>query len=147
MKSVHCELCSPDLSPVLGESAYWRIVLNRRQNLLGKVYLALNRHCEAVAEITPEEWSDLHDQIVRVTSLLKERFQPDHFNFLFLMNQDRHAHIHIVPRYAADRHFGGAQFCDTDWPGAFPSLDSGPSVDPEMEAALTAALQLTHSPS
>jgi hypothetical protein len=33
-----CGLCRADLSPILAESTYWRLVLNRNQNLLGKCF-------------------------------------------------------------------------------------------------------------
>jgi hypothetical protein len=41
-----CVLCSDDLVPVVRESAHWRAVVNRNQNLLAKLLLALARHEE-----------------------------------------------------------------------------------------------------
>jgi diadenosine tetraphosphate (Ap4A) HIT family hydrolase len=43
-------------------------------------------------------------------------FQPDHFNYAFLQNQDRQVHLHIIPSYAAGRSFAGVTFEDPDYP-------------------------------
>ena len=119
MSAETCSLCDPALAPVLAESAYWRLVLNNNQNLLGKCFLTLRRHTESVSSLTPAEWTDLHEQIVRTTRLLTLAFAPDHFNYVFLQNQDRHVHLHLIPRYATSRIFGGNTFDDPDYPGHY----------------------------
>lgn len=93
-----CGLCSPELAPVLAQGERWLVVLNRNQNLLGKCLLVLRRHIEAVRELTPEEWMELHEQLSRTTEALSLTFRPDHFNYAFLQNQDRHVHMHVIPR-------------------------------------------------
>jgi hypothetical protein len=45
------------LIPVVRQSKHWRMAINRNQNLLGKLLIALRRHEEQVAELTPAEWS------------------------------------------------------------------------------------------
>jgi diadenosine tetraphosphate (Ap4A) HIT family hydrolase len=50
------------------------------------------------------------------TEQLRRAFGPDHFNYAFLQNQDRHAHLHVIPRYASARVFAGIEFADPDWP-------------------------------
>lgn len=95
------------------------LILNHNQNLLGKCFLALNRHLEAVTALTTEEWLDLQVQLRRATAMLISAFQPDHFNYAFLQNQDRHVHLHIMPRYAAPRTFGGSTFIDPDYPSHY----------------------------
>jgi diadenosine tetraphosphate (Ap4A) HIT family hydrolase len=47
---------------------------------------------------------------------LREVFAPDHFNYAFLQNRDRHVHLHVIPRYAASRIVAGVEFADRDWP-------------------------------
>ena len=37
----------------------WRVVLNRKQNLIGKCMLVTRRHVEAVDQLTAAEWEDL----------------------------------------------------------------------------------------
>lgn len=111
-----CTLCRADLAPVLAESAHWRLVLNRNQNLLGKCFLVLRRHEESVAQLTAGEWAVLHHELARVTQMLKLAFKPDHFNYAFLQNVDRHVHLHIIPRYGETRTLRGLVFTDPDYP-------------------------------
>lgn len=111
-----CSLCSPDLAPVIDESEHWRLILNHNQRFLGACFLVLRRHLETVTGLTAAEWAGLHPQICRATEALRLQFQPDHFNYAFLQNQDRHVHVHIYPRYAALRMFTGVLFEDVDYP-------------------------------
>jgi len=114
-----CSLCNPQLGPLLNESEHWRLVLNWNQDLLGKCFLATRRHVETLVALTPEEWADLQPQLQRVTSRLVTAFVPAHFNYAFLQNQDRHVHVHIIPRYAEPRTFGGETFADPTYPGHY----------------------------
>jgi diadenosine tetraphosphate (Ap4A) HIT family hydrolase len=91
-------------------------VLNRNQNLLGKCLIATRRHIEAVPALTAAEWQDLRWQLARTTRALETAFQPDHFNYAFLQNEDRHVHLHVIPRYASARTFAGRLFEDPDYP-------------------------------
>ena len=116
---MQCDLCNCNLTPVLTESDYWRLVLNRNQNFLGKCFLALNRHLEAVSLLSPLEWMDLHRQLILATQALTFAFRPDHFNYAFLQNQDRHVHLHLIPRYAGPRTFADIVFEDLDYPAHY----------------------------
>lgn len=107
-----CVLCDEHLGPVLGDSEHWRLVLNRNQDLLGKCFLSLRRHSELVSDLSPEEWTELQQQIRIATHALQDCFRPDHFNYAFLQNQDRHVHLHVIPRYGAAREFAGERFVD-----------------------------------
>jgi diadenosine tetraphosphate (Ap4A) HIT family hydrolase len=110
-----CLLCSPDLGPVLLEGEQWRLIvnrLNRTQALLGQTFLATRRHVEEVAGLTDDEWVELLPLIRRVTAGIAAVLAPDHWNFAFLMHQERHAHLHIIPRYASPRQFAGGVFED-----------------------------------
>jgi diadenosine tetraphosphate (Ap4A) HIT family hydrolase len=111
-----CNLCDANLAPILAESKHWRLVLNRNQNLLGKCFLVVRRHLEAVPELSSAEWTDLHAQIARTTEMLTRVFTPNHFNYAFLQNQDRHVHLHVIPRYAEPRLFEQIVFEDPDYP-------------------------------
>lgn len=90
----------------------WTLVLNRNQNLVGKTMLVARRHVESVTELEPGEWLDLHHQMSRVTAAVGGLFHPDQFNYAFLMNADAQVHLHVVPRYRADRSWGGHTFSD-----------------------------------
>jgi diadenosine tetraphosphate (Ap4A) HIT family hydrolase len=99
-----CILCTAQFeTPVIRESEYWRTVINRNQDLLGKVFIALRRHEEDVASVTAAEWDELREEIRWATDRLQAAFAPDHFNYSFLMNVDRHVHLHVIPRYVGSR--------------------------------------------
>jgi len=91
-------------------------VLNHNQNLLGKCFLAMRRHVEELHNITEDEWLELRWKITAATNALALAFAPDHFNYAFLQNQDRHVHLHVIPRYASARTFAGRQFEAPDYP-------------------------------
>ena len=118
MMKIECSLCRPGLE-ALAESEYWRLVINRNQNLLGKCMLVLRRHLETVPDLTVEEWTDLQPELRRANAALTAAFAPDHFNYAFLQNQDRHIHLHIIPRYAEARIFAGIVFDDPDYPAHY----------------------------
>jgi diadenosine tetraphosphate (Ap4A) HIT family hydrolase len=101
---------------IIERDVLWTIALNRNQNLLGKVILVLNRPLEQVILLREDEWADLHRWMRRITLALTTAFQPDHFNYAFLQNQDRQVHLHVIPRYVAGRSFAGETFEDPDYP-------------------------------
>jgi len=107
---------SESLEGVLWESAFWIVVLNRNQNLLGKTMIVLRRRLERVAELTLEEWIDLQAQLIEMTRRLNAAFAPDHYNYAFLQNFDPQVHLHVIPRYAASRKLAGSRFDDPDYP-------------------------------
>lgn len=137
----YCLLCDPQLGPVLSESPAWRIVLNRNQNLLGKCLIATRRHIEAVPVLSGAEWQDLHRQLARTTRELEAAFQPDHFNYAFLQNQDRHVHLHVIPRYASARTFAGRLFEDPDYPDHYAVPAPTDILTPEQTAVVVEDLR------
>ena len=62
---------------------------------------------------------DLHKQLALVTQTLSLAFRPAHFNYAFLQNQDRHIHLHVIPRYDVPRVFAGITFDDPDYPAHY----------------------------
>lgn len=97
----------------------WSLVLNRNQNLLGKCMVVLNREETDVTRLTEAEWSDLRRYLRRVTAALDSLFQPDIYNFAFLMNEDRWVHLHVVPRYKCPREWAGERFEDPHFGSLF----------------------------
>ncbi len=104
---------------IVEERSDWAIAVNRNQNLLGKCILVLRRPCTAVLDLQPDEWASLHSELRRLVLALTRLFQPDQFNFAFLMNRDPQVHLHVVPRYCAPRSWAGWQFNDPHWGSAF----------------------------
>ncbi len=111
---MECHLCHPLPGYEVWERPHWRLALNYNQNTLGKCFLILKRHDEDICDLTPDELSDLWATLRRVRDALCARFQPDRFNYSFLMNQDRHVHLHVIPRYDTRRTFAGTAFLDRD---------------------------------
>jgi diadenosine tetraphosphate (Ap4A) HIT family hydrolase len=137
-----CVLCRPRLeTPILRESRLWRIAVNRNQSVLGKCIIVLRRHEEAVVRLTAEEWSELHREIGWITDRLHDAFEPDHFNYAFLQNLDRHVHLHVIPRYVKARTLAGRQFDDSDFPDGYRASPSDAEISgSDVIAAVEAAL-------
>jgi diadenosine tetraphosphate (Ap4A) HIT family hydrolase len=115
MKVVLCSGCNSfqiDPRDLMGSWERWHVVVNHNQSYLGKVMLVLRRHETDVAALTGDEQAALWQLLAQVRTALLGAFAPDHFNYAFLMNQDAHVHMHIIPRYAGPRHFAGATFED-----------------------------------
>ncbi len=109
-----CVLCQPLEKHEIFATDLWRVIVNLNQNKLGKVMVCLMRHAEDICELTDAELLELWDVIRRTKSILDSLFQPDHYNYSFLMNLDSHVHLHIIPRYETARVFEGADFNDSD---------------------------------
>ena len=104
---------------LIEQGRLWTIALNDNQNLLGKCVLVLNRPCRAVTMLLPDEWVNLHRQIVRINAALDSLFDPEQYNYAFLMNLDPQVHLHIVPRYKSPRKWDGEAFRDDHFGGLF----------------------------
>jgi diadenosine tetraphosphate (Ap4A) HIT family hydrolase len=138
-----CFLCQGQFeTPVIRESTLWLTFINRNQALLGKTIIALRRHEEEVDSIAPEEWVELRHEVGWVTERLRRAFAPDHFNYSFLMNADRHVHLHVIPRYVGTRDLAGVEFTDPDYPDSYQTAP-GPTeiADPAVIGAVEAALR------
>ena len=121
-----CDLCNPNLQPLIATKPYWRLILNHNQNLLGKCFWVLQRHEEQVSGLTGSEWVALHSHIQATVLAARRLWRPDHFNIVFLQNQDRHVHLHIIPRYVSERQIGNRIFDDLDYPSHY--AVAGPSL-------------------
>jgi len=109
----------PDPETVIETGRPWTLAVNRNQNLLGKSMLVLDRPCEAVVDLRATEWVELHYQIRRLTAALAAVFEPDLFNYAFLMNVDAQVHLHVIPRYSTTRQWHGQDFSDANWGSSF----------------------------
>jgi diadenosine tetraphosphate (Ap4A) HIT family hydrolase len=107
----------------------------------GKIMLVLNRPLEQVILLREDEWLDLCQQMRRVTVALKAAFQPDHFNYAFLQNQDRQVHLHVIPRYAASCSFAGETFEDPDYPDHYHVPATPHILSNEQIVALAGAIR------
>jgi len=113
-----CSLCGVMVGELV-TTEHWRVVLNINQERLGTCMLVLDRHEEDVCNLHTDEIESLWRALPCVKAALTACFAPDHFNYMFLMNQDAHGHLHIVPRYRSPQTFAGVDFPVLD------SLDGG----------------------
>jgi diadenosine tetraphosphate (Ap4A) HIT family hydrolase len=74
---------------------------------------------EPVTALSHDEWSELQSELGWLTGRLREAFAPDHFNYAFLQNGDRHIHMQVIPRYERSRHFADTEFHDPDYPSHY----------------------------
>jgi diadenosine tetraphosphate (Ap4A) HIT family hydrolase len=141
-RSADCVLCRRPVDwPVVRESERWLTVVNRNQNLLGKTFIVLRRHEDDVVALTSDEWSDLHEEVRWVTERVKAAFAPDHFNYAFLMNLDRHVHLHVIPRYVGAREFSGLHFGDREYPDSYRPTPASELASQDLIAAIADALR------
>jgi diadenosine tetraphosphate (Ap4A) HIT family hydrolase len=115
MKLILCSDCANfhiDPRDLVGSWEHWHVVVNHNQDYLGKVMLVLRRHATDVTALTPAEQAEFWSLLGDLKTALLGAFQPDHFNYAFLMNLDAHVHMHIIPRYARPQVFAGAAFED-----------------------------------
>ncbi|HJZ50162.1 MAG TPA: HIT family protein [Roseiflexaceae bacterium] len=115
MKLILCSGCNSfhvDPRDLVGTWEHWHVVVNHSQNYLGKVMLVLRRHATDVAALTLPEQAEFWSLLRDAKTALLGAFQPDHFNYAFLMNLDAHVHMHIIPRYAQPQTFAGITFTD-----------------------------------
>lgn len=112
--NLECGLCQLQVtsSDLVTGWTYWQLFVNRNQNYLGKVMLVLKRHATDVTGLKDDEQVEFWNVLRLTKEALDAAFQPDHVNYAFLMNQDRHLHLHLIPRYAQPREFAGLVFQD-----------------------------------
>jgi len=111
---MNCVLCQPLEADEAHSFEHWRVVVNHNQNKLGKCMICLKRHDEDICNLSEDEIRELWSIIRNLKAVLISCFQPDHFNYAFLMNQDAHVHLHVIPRYRGKRTFAGVEFQDND---------------------------------
>ncbi len=93
----------------------WTLYLNADQSLLGRCFLALNRPETDVTALSSEEVAELWTLTRRVRQALWQQWDPDHFNYAFLMNETPQVHWHIIPRYREKREFSGGTYADPEF--------------------------------
>jgi diadenosine tetraphosphate (Ap4A) HIT family hydrolase len=109
--------------------------------------IVLNREETDVTRLSEAEWLDLRRCLRRVTAALDSLFQPDTYNFAFLMNEDRWVHLHVVPRYESPHEWAGERFEDPHFGSLFGTERRLPEADAllRLSRAVAAALPLTRT--
>ncbi len=126
----------PDRRWLITESDTWALVLNTDQSLLGRCYLLLKRPETDPLALTQDELQELWLMARRARKALEDAWEPEHFNFAFLMNIDRQVHFHIIPRYKLKREFVGGTFVDPDFGGHYGTGVPRNLDDPTYDAVI-----------
>lgn len=117
-----CNLSEEEKRLQVYESAFWSVFLADEQDYIGRCILVLKRHCGSLAELSDEEWKDLHDLVCKVETCLKRVLGASLCNWSCLMNSfykeavpDPHLHIHVRPRYDKPVIINGNTYTDCEF--------------------------------
>ena len=130
----------PDSRRLVAESERWAVVLNDDQGLLGRCYCLLKRPETDPAALSDGELSELWGVVRKVKQTLSDLWEPDHFNYAFLMNVDPQVHFHVIPRYRGKREFAGGTFVDGNFGGHY-TVGPARNLGEETYQALIAAMR------
>lgn len=84
---------------IVYDSAHWIVFLRTRPLLIpGQGFIVLKRHCEDVAELTPEEAAALGVVMQRVAAAYAGTLAPERVHFGLYGEGVRHIHLHVMPR-------------------------------------------------
>ncbi|MDD5054571.1 MAG: HIT family protein [Candidatus Nanoarchaeia archaeon] len=73
--------------------------VSKEQVTLGKSSVYYKKHVESFFDLSEKERNDLMKSVLTAAKILKDKLNPDHFNYLLLGNYYSHLHWHIIPRY------------------------------------------------
>ncbi len=96
---------------VLKRSEYSFVIMNKFPYNPGHLMVCPLRHIANVEELTPEEMSDLFQQIQVSVKVIKRVLAPHGYNLGLNAGRvagagvDQHLHFHIVPRWNGDTNF------------------------------------------
>jgi diadenosine tetraphosphate (Ap4A) HIT family hydrolase len=104
-----CAGCSLVAEAALGKSpqliyefANSFLFLGDHQYFEGYSVLMFKRHVRELHEMSPTEYAELMDELMRSTRAIQAAFDPWKMNHASLGNQLGHVHWHIMPRYESD---------------------------------------------
>ena len=113
---------------VIEDGRYWVVLLRPAQVTLGSLVLVCKEPVQAFSDLSKEAFADLHEVTGRIERSLRKAFAYHKINYLMLMMVDPEVHFHVIPRYADERRFAAAVFCDSGWPGP-PDLGRSNELD------------------
>lgn len=106
-QNTKCPFCDPEIVKKQNiealESKKWMVFINQYPILDGNLMLVLKRHAEDSAELTSDDWQELHGKIEQVKVVLDKIFKTTSFNIGFNIGPDsgasvKHLHWQILPR-------------------------------------------------
>lgn len=109
----------------------WLVLLRPAQVTLGALVLVAREPVTAFSRLSEAGFTELARVTRDVEMVLSHLFHYDKLNYLMLMMVDPHVHFHVLPRYAAERRYGGKVFSDSAWPGP-PDLAQNNHIDEKV---------------
>ncbi len=106
----------------------WLVLLRPAQVTLGALVLVAREPVTAFSRLSEAGFTELSQVTRDVEMVLSHLFHYDKLNYLMLMMVDPHVHFHVIPRYGAERRYGGVDFSDNAWPGP-PDLAQNNRID------------------
>lgn len=106
---------------IIRQYRHWSVLLRPAQVTLGALILAAHEPAQALSNLSPASFAELHIVTGQLETALANAFQYDKINYLILMMVDPDVHFHVLPRYAQRKTFVNMQFIDAGWP-AMPDL-------------------------
>mgnify|MGYP002737331804 CR=1 FL=1 len=100
-----CPLCRAADETVLWRDVFCRVIWVDDPDYPGFCRVILNAHVKEMTDLPPSARQRLLDVVWAVETALRERLRPDKINLASLGNVVPHLHWHVIPRFAADRHF------------------------------------------
>ena len=115
-----CNLSAEDKQFQVYESKSWSVFLSDEQDYIGRCILVLKRHCNAMSDLTADEWDELRGLVIQVEACLKAVLGAALCNWSCLMNSfyketnpNPHLHIHVRPRYDKPVMLNGSTYTDS----------------------------------
>jgi diadenosine tetraphosphate (Ap4A) HIT family hydrolase len=101
---------------IIYENTFW-IVASKTSPVFvpGNLFLILKRHCEHLADLTPEESASLGPIIQKVCVALTQVLHPVKIYVASYGEGVKHIHFHFIPRTSAMPAGNGAVFLSQQW--------------------------------
>ena len=98
---------------IVKEYTHWTVYVHENQGYLGRCVIWCKRDgAFDLTDAIDDERNELHIILKDLRAASIKCFNPDWFNYVFLGNETRHLHCHLVPRYATPRIFMETKFGD-----------------------------------
>jgi diadenosine tetraphosphate (Ap4A) HIT family hydrolase len=102
---ISCQTVAGDYQPpggILYEDNCWVLFLSARPSLVaGQGFIVLKRHCENVADLTPEEQATLGVMMAKTAEVMSRTLHAEKVHFGLYGEGVKHIHLHVTPRTAA----------------------------------------------
>jgi diadenosine tetraphosphate (Ap4A) HIT family hydrolase len=107
----------------LKEFDNWIVLLRQKQITLGSCVIILKREVGSLANVSPEEMSQLPEAISWYEEKCIALFGAEKFNYYAAMMKDNFVHFHGFPRYSKPITACNAQWIDELWPKPISLID------------------------